>query len=183
MGQNVVVYHGSNHRFGNAKIVKGNTRDSSKLNEGYGVYFSLDITVAKSYGKYLYALMLDSDDIIDFRLKDNCKKLLNKIISEVKRETAVDISSCVNFTDILGGILYGDIGIHSIDREIMLHLDSNEKFYEKHNDKALKVESVLNGLAEKLLRDKAYLFTYNIKDVGIIKNDKLIKRTIRHKVA
>lgn len=183
MGQKVVVYHGSNHRFDTAKIVKKNTRDSSKLNEGYGIYFSLDKTVAESYGSYMYELTLDSDDIIDFRNKTNCKHLLNKIISEVKRVTSVDITRYANFNDILEGILHGDLGIHDVSREIMLHLDSNEQFYEKCNDKALKIESTLKGLAEKILKDKAYLFTYNIKDVGIIKNDKIIKRTVRHKIA
>ena len=183
MGKRVIVYHGSHHRFDNAKIVKKNTRDSSKLNEGYGIYFSLDPNVAKSYGSYIYELTLDSDDIIDFRVKSNCKLLLNKIISEVKRGTGVDISRYVDFNSILDDLYYGDLGLHNVDVEIAMYLDSNEDYYTRHNNKALKVESILNGLAEKLLKDKAYLFNYNIKDVGIIKSEKIIKSTVRHKIS
>lgn len=180
----MLVYHGSSHRFEKARIVKKNTKDSSKLNEGYGIYFSLDYEVAKSYGLYVYTLELNPKDVIDFRKKSVCKSFLNKIIKEVQTKFGVNIVPYVDFNYLLEALYDAQIGVIDTGRQIALYLDSNENYYNKHQDKVEEIEEFLyNAVVKKLLGNKAYLFNYNIKDVGIIKNEDIVRVVKREKMA
>ena len=56
----MVVYHGSNSNFKKLRISKDLVkRESTKTNEGMGIYFTTDKEIARSYGKYIYTIEIN----------------------------------------------------------------------------------------------------------------------------
>jgi len=77
----MIAYHGSNSCFKNLRIHKSLVKSSATaLNEGLGIYFSLDRDVASSYGKYMYTLEINDNYIKDFRVLAVCKKYVADLI-------------------------------------------------------------------------------------------------------
>lgn len=182
MENTVIVYHGSNHRFDTIRIKKDKTKESSKLNEGYGIYFSLDRSVAESYGKYVYTLEIPAKCLKDFRKRVVCRSFLNGIVSSILKETGVNISNFVCMNDILDCMLSGQISIVGVDREISLILDSSERFYNLNQKDIDKILNMLDGLASKMLKNYAYMFPYNISQVGIAKSESIVRVVKREKM-
>ena len=76
----MIVYHGSNSNFTKLRIAKSLVKNSSTLeNEGPGIYFSTDKSVAKHYGKYVYTLDINDKYFLDSRNAVICKKCLYSI--------------------------------------------------------------------------------------------------------
>lgn len=76
----MIVYHGSNSNFRTLRISKNLVNHKSTItNEGLGIYFSTNLDVAKSYGKYIYTLEINDKVLIDFRSRGNCRRYLAKL--------------------------------------------------------------------------------------------------------
>lgn len=165
----MIVYHGSSSNFKKLRISKSLVKqDSTATNEGYGIYFSTNIDVAKSYGDYLYKLEINDNYFKDFRNLNTCQRYINDIRLYIKAGTGIDIGYYVDLNSIAEYAQYGNIAIWDICREIYLFLDSNENWFNLKEYKIEKVYRMLRVYARRNL--KAYMFTYNIKDIGVIKD-------------
>lgn len=96
-------------------------------------------------------------------------------MSIILEETGVKISNFVCMNDILDCMLSGQISIAGVAREISLILDSSEKFYNLNQKDIDKVLNMLDGLASKMLKNYAYMFPYNISQVGNAKSESIVR--------
>lgn len=164
----MIVYHGSNSRFKQLRIAKNLVKsNSSLLNEGMGIYFSLDKSVAYSYGKYLYTLELNDEYVIDFRKLTACKQYIANVCNYIKDKEGIYINRYFDALSIADYIHYGNVAIYQTCNEIKLMLDSCEAWYNLDTNKINKVLKLLDKYDKEHLT--AYLFNYNIKNIGIIK--------------
>jgi hypothetical protein len=125
----VVLYHGSNKIFDFFEIdKKHSTRDISTLSEGFGIYMTEDMNVSESYGENIYQIILDNKDFIDFTKRNNIKKLIENISTEIN----INLKLYVDTNTIISMIIDGDLSITTMYEEITNLLDSNEKFYDKY---------------------------------------------------
>lgn len=167
----MIAYHGSNANFKKFAVSNRLTkRDSTRNNEGMGIYFSTDINVAKSYGKYLYTMEINEAYVLDFRSKMVCKKYVEGIRKHIYEKTKIDIAGYINLSGVVLYAHCGNIAIWGITREIEMLLDSNEHWYELAPSRIERVYQILRGYSKKHLR--AYMFNYNIKNTGVIKDVK-----------
>jgi len=76
----------------------------------------------------------------------------------------------------------GGIAISGIGREVYMLLDSNEKWYRLSQEKIDKVYKILEKYDENNLY--AYLFNYNIRNIGVIKkiDDNIVRIVSRQKL-
>lgn len=177
------VYHGSNSCFRILRVHQSLVKSSAtNLNEGIGIYFSLDRNVASSYGKYMYTLEINDNYIRDFRTKTACNKYIYKLIEHIYNKEKVDITNYADIKLISEYMHKGNIAISGVGREAYMLLDSNEKFYSLGESKIEKVFKLLENYDKDNL--VAYLFNYNIKDIGIIKkvNDDIVRIVNRQKM-
>lgn len=175
----MIVYHGSNSNFKTLKISPSLCKyESTKQNEGYGIYFSTDREVAESYGKYVYVLDINDDCFIDYRKRPNCQDYVFKIRKAICQQTGIDIQDYINISDTIDRMYWGGLAITGVGREISLCLDNNEKWY-------TSTTQTKRDLVDRILRQfdkshKAFMFNYNIKNIGVIKNvDENIVKIIR----
>ena len=165
----MIVYHGSNRNFKKLRIAKELVqRESTKTNEGMGIYFSTDKEVARSYGKYLYTIEINKAYFYDFRKRITCKGYIHKIVTTILRETGVDITRYYNIDETVDRLYFGGLAFSGIGRELYLVLDSNEKFYQLPQYKIERVYQMLRGFDRR--PPKAYMFNYHIKNIGVIKD-------------
>ena len=163
----MIVYHGSKHNFKTLRIRKDLTKNSTKENEGYGIYFSLDKSVAQSYGQYLYTIEIADKWFVDMRRRDVCRAYVNKLSRDLYQAFGFRLERYVNVATLVDYIQHGGIAVSGIGREVELLLDSSEDFYLGPGRKSQKIFAWLNKWAGV---PKAYLFTYHIKDCGIIRD-------------
>lgn len=163
----MLVYHGSSHNFKTLRIRKDLTRESSKNNEGYGIYFSLDKSVAMSYGRYVYTIQVADNYLIDMQDMRLCLGYVHKICKEFHDMFGVRLEWFLDVRSLAEYLQCGTIPVIGVCREIKLLLDSNERFYVKCGR---HVESMFKWLDFYAGAPKAYLFTYQIKDCGIIRD-------------
>lgn len=165
----MIVYHGSNSNFRKLKIAKGLVRcESTMNNEGLDIYFSTDRSVAESYGKYLYTLEINDKYLVDFRKKAKCVSYIRKIISTVYKNTGVRTDNYFSAEEFANSMYFGRQVISRVGKEIGEVLDSTEKFYFAYNQTTReKVYRELRKIDREL--KIAYLFTYYIKNIGVIK--------------
>lgn len=166
----MIVYHGSNRKFNELKIDENLVQSNSSLtNEGCGIYFSTDIEIAKSYGKYIYTININNDAFTDFRELSACIKYVNHIKHYILARTKVDLTRYADLDAITNYAHEAKIAISGIQQEIIMYLENNEKFYNEIPEKKRdKIISLLEPYGQTHLF--AYMFPYNIKDVGVIKN-------------
>lgn len=165
----MIVYHGSNSRFNTLKISKSLVRfDSTLTNEGLGIYITLDKAVAYSYGKYLYTLEIDDKYIKDFRLREVCERYIKGIRDEIMNKFNLDIFKYIDVGGLVRYMNFGGVAIYNTCGEIKELLDSNEAWYILREEKRNRVYKYLKTYDKKHLN--VYLFKYNIKNIGIIKN-------------
>lgn len=166
----MIVYHGSDSNFRKLKISKSLVKHTSTLgNEGLGIYFSTDPSVANSYGKYLYTLEINDKAFIDMRKKANCTKYIRKIIGAVYKETGVNISMYFDFQYIINRLYYGGQAVFSVGHDMADILDNTDEFYKGLSQtKRDKVYRVLRHMDKEC--PKAYMFNYHIKNIGVIKD-------------
>lgn len=163
----MIVYHGSNHNFEKLKIVKRNTKNSSLLNEGYGIYFNLNPSVASTYGKYLYTIEISDMLVLDFRKLSTCNTFISMLIYEIYKNTEVNIGKYLD-NKLIENLRDGNLAVNNIDKEIYLVLDNTEEYYMRYTDTQREhVKKFLNKYKNEV---KAYLFSYNIENTGIIKD-------------
>lgn len=167
----MIVYHGSNSNFRKLKISKSLVKHTSTLgNEGLGIYFSTDPSVANSYGKYLYTLEINDRAFIDMRKKVNCTKYIRKIIGAVYKETGVNIGMYFDFQSTIDRLYYGGQAVFSVGHDIAEVLDNTDEFYDSglSQTKKSNVYRVLRRMDKEC--PKAYMFNYHIKNIGVIKD-------------
>lgn len=165
----MIVYHGSNANFKKLRIAKGLVqRESTKTNEGMGIYFSTDKEVARSYGKYIYTLEINDKYFRDFRKKINCYEYVNKIVTNIRDKTGINIGKYIAHIETIDRLYYGGLAISGVGRELYMLLDSNEKFYQLPQYKIDRIYQMLRGIDRK--PPKAYMFNYHIKNIGVIKD-------------
>ena len=166
----MIVYHGSTHRFKKLRIGKSLVECRSTVdNEGYGIYFSTDRTVAESYGPYIYVLEINDECLEDFREKEVCRRYLNDLCDYVFEKTGILLNEYVNLSHTLDRMRLGGLAISGVGREIYLLLDSEELFYRQVCEtKREKLYRLLRNYDRKHL--DAYMFEYHIKNIGVIKN-------------
>ena len=168
-GNKMIVYHGSNANFKQLRISSSLVkRESTKTNEGMGIYFSTNKEVAKSYGKYLYTLEINDKYFKDFRRRTICRLHIAEVAKKIYKELKIDILEYINMQEISERMYWGGQAICSVGREIYLLLDSNEKWYKLHQYKIDRVYQILRAYDKKSL--KVYMFNYHIKDIGVIKD-------------
>ena len=165
----MIVYHGSNHNFKTLKIApRLCERESTKDNEGYGIYFSTNREVAESYGKYVYTLEINDDCFIDYRKRANCEQLINKIRARIKKETGLDIAYFVDLSGTVTRLRCGGLAVTRTGQEISCLLDSTEEWY--FNTTQIQKQKVLRILKGFDKSHKAFTFTYHIANIGVIKD-------------
>lgn len=163
----MIVYHGSSHNFKTLRIRKDLTRQSSRDNEGYGIYFSLDKKIAKSYGKYVYSIEVNDAYLVDMRKPGACSRYLSRLATDLYKKFGVDMRQFMDVSMLVRYLVAGGVAIYSVGTEVANMLDSTEEFYIRYGRVADKIFSWLrawNGAP------KAYLFSYHIKDCGIIRD-------------
>ena len=179
----MVVYHGSPRNFKKLRIDKKLVRHNASLeNEGCGIYITTDVSIAKSYGNYIYELEVADKYIRDFRNLRECTKYLREIRNYIMIKTGIDIAKYIDLRNIAISMQDATIAISGTCHEIYLMLDSNEYWYSLPNSKIKKVYSILRAYDKRNL--KVYMFNYMIKNVGICKTvDEDVVRIIgKHKV-
>lgn len=169
----MIVYHGSNSRFSHLRIAKSLVKyESTMTNEGMGIYFSTDREVAESYGKYVYTLELNDDYFVDFRKAIECKNFVHYIGNEVARKSGVNIFKYFPMFDMVYRIKNGAQAICNVGHDIAEILDNTEGFYFAYSQ--TKRESIYRLLRScdnfKKQPIKAYMFTYHIPNIGVIKD-------------
>lgn len=165
----MIVYHGSNSNFRRLKIAKNLVKHQSTLdNEGLGIYFSTDIEVARSYGKYIYTLEINDAYLYDFRNINVCRKYLSKICFDISLKTGLDISKYIELENVALRMKLGGQAISGVGRELYMLLDSNFEWYQNSRTKVERVCSLLRSYDRNC--PKAYMFEYHIKNIGVIKD-------------
>lgn len=166
----MIVYHGSNSNFKSLRISKSLVKHSSSLlNEGLGIYFSFDRKVAESYGKYLYTLEINDKLLLDFRKRSVCRLYIASMAKEIYKKTKLDILYYINMNEIAERIYYGEQCICILGDEIANILDSTDSWYFSTTEKQrIEVYKMLRHMDKDKLH--VYLFNYNIKNIGIIKD-------------
>lgn len=165
----MIVYHGSNSNFKKLRIAKELVqRESTKTNEGMGIYFSTDKETARGYGKYLYTIEINKAYFYDFRKRITCKGYVHKIVTTILRETGVDITKYYNIDETVDRLYFGGLAFSGVGRELYLILDNTTEFYMLPNSKREKIYRILRAFDRK--PPKAYMFNYHIKNIGVIKD-------------
>ena len=165
----MIVYHGSNSNFKKLRISSSLVQhESTKTNEGLGIYFSTDKEVARSYGKYIYTLEINDKYFIDFRNRTKCRLYVAKLAQSIYRELKVDILDYINIEETADRMYWGGLAISGVGIEVYMLLDSNENFYQLPKTKIERIYQILRAYDKKHLY--AYMFNYHIKNIGVIKN-------------
>ena len=168
MHDTMTVYHGSAHNFQNLKVTPAMAGESAKRNEGPGIYFSKQKSVAESYGKYIYTIRLDKNIIMDFRKYSTCLKYLKSICETVRKSAGVKISEYVNINKTAEYLHEGNVAISATGWELWLLLDATEDFHRHIGcTKQLAIYKALKKWDRE--NPKIYLYTDSIKDVGVIR--------------
>lgn len=163
----MIVYHGSSHSFRQLRIKKEFARQSTKDNEGYGIYFSLDRKVAESYGKWLYTLQVSDRYFVDMRTQQACSSYVLRLRQDMLNVFKLRLEDYFNLEMLARYLAGGGVAISGVGQEVVNLLDSTELFYIRHSGKA---EAIFRWLRNWKGVPKAYLFTYHIKDCGIIRD-------------
>lgn len=165
----MIVYHGSNSNFKKLRISSSLVKhESTKTNEGLGIYFSIDKEVARSYGKYIYTLEINDKYFVDFRSRTKCRLYVAKLAQSIYKETKVDILRYFSLEDLADRMYWGGQSISGVGREIYMLLDSNANWYFNNSiSKIERIYQILRAYDKKHLY--AYMFNYHIKNIGVIK--------------
>ena len=165
----MIVYHGSNRNFKKLRIAKELVRyESTKTNEGMGVYFSTNKEVARSYGKYIYTLEINDEYLKDFRRRTICRLHIAQAAKRIYKELKIDILKYISMNDLAERMYLGGQAICSVGHEIYMLLDSNENWYKLPKTKIERIYQILRAYDKKSL--KAYMFNYHIEGIGVIKD-------------
>lgn len=165
----MIVYHGSNSNFKKLRISKSLVKhDSTMDNEGLGIYFSTDRSVAESYGKYIYTLEINDDYFIDFRKKEKCSFYIRRVINTVYKQTGIKINNYFSAADFINRMYWGGQPIFTVGKDIAEILDNTDEFYMEFSEaKRDSIYRILRKIDKECI--KVYMFNYHIKNIGVIK--------------
>ena len=165
----MIVYHGSNHNFKKFRVSDSLVeRQSTRENEGKGIYFTTDIETARSYGKWLYTVAINDKYLLDFRKKPVCNKYITCLNNYVKKNTGVYLSSWIKLDDTINRMYLGGLSIWGLSRELELLLDSCEAWYLKMTESnRRKIIAAVRRFNKEHL--KVYMYNYSIKSTGVSK--------------
>lgn len=177
----MVVYHGSNSNFKQLRISKDLVKRNSTLdNEGSGIYFSTDRSVAESYGKYIYVLEVNDGLLWDFTKLSKCREYVELIRNAVFKRFKIKIEYYADLPTVVNRMVFGGQAICAVGYEISQLLDSNENFVLGFSEsKKREVYRVCRSFDKSI---KAYLFTYHIRGCGVIKDVDPMVVTIKDKI-
>lgn len=164
----MIVYHGSNHVFKTLRIVKSNERASTSENEGSGIYFSRDVEVARSYGKWLYTLKINNTALKDWRIKYNVSNYISILNKGVYNKFGIYLPGYFDMKQLILCTYTGGRKICELYKEIALLLDSCENWHlcvsnKTKNDVIKEIKRWNDSFAT------VYFFPCNIKDCGVAK--------------
>lgn len=166
----MIAYHGSCHNFRTLRLCPKYTGQSTRENEGVGIYFSTNRSVAESYGQYIYTLDINDDVLIDFRKKSEARKYVSAMLTDVRKKTKVPVQNYLDVSSLAEYIVNGRVFIANLgEREISLLLDSNEHWYTDGITETQR-QNVYRALRQEDKKQKVYMFHYHIKDIGVIKD-------------
>ncbi|MCI5760068.1 MAG: hypothetical protein MR218_08465 [Eubacterium sp.] len=166
----MIVYHGSSHNFHTLRLCPKYTGQSTRENEGVGIYFSTNRSVAESYGKYIYTLEINDDVLIDFRKKSEARKYVSAMLTNIRKKTKVPVQNYLGASSLADYIVNGTVCIANLgEREINLLLDSTERWYTDGITETQR-QNVYRALRQEDKKLKAYMFPYHIRDIGVIKD-------------
>lgn len=152
----ITLYHGTDRVFDRFEIRKDLAKtDITSLAEGYGIYFSLSESFAKSYGNIIYVVEVTEDDYTDFTKEKEIKKL----IATIEKGVGIPIRKYIDGDSIVEGILAGDLSVLKLYKELTDWLDSQYEFYEKYGNLVTYEDDCLFKKIEDL-------FFANIKDIA-----------------
>lgn len=165
----MIVYHGSNSNFKKLRIAKELVRyESTKTNEGMGIYFSTDKEVAKRYGKYLYTLEINDKYLKDFRRRTICRLHIAQVAKRIYKELKIDILEYFSMHNLAERMYFGGQSICSVGHEIYMLIESHDRWYDLPKTKIDRIYQILRAYDKKSL--KAYMFNYHITGIGVIKD-------------
>lgn len=168
----MIVYHGSDHNFKTLRIGKSLCDKRSTVeNEGYGIYFSTDRSVAESYGRYIYTLEINDKYLIDFRKRYICSKYVNAMVAYAEAKSGTEVSKYLRvfYNDLVTRMMCGGQCLATLHNEIKELLGSDESWYFAYSDtKKNKAYSAMKAFSKENL--KAYMFMYHIPNIGVLKD-------------
>ena len=156
----MLVYHGSDRNFSKLRISESLLNDNIPK-EGLGIYFSTDIEVAKSYGKYIYTLDINHGYLIDFRKRTPCRLYLENMAKSIYKETGVNIFDYFDYYSIISGVYSSHMSVDSISKYITLWLGNNESFNQLPVSKIEKIYRLIRKYTKDNL--KIYFFNESAK--------------------
>ena len=167
----MIAWHGSCHNFQKFRISRALTSESSLQNEGMGIYFSTDRSVAEAYGRYIYTIEINDRQLKDFRTLRACRKYISDMLEYARQKTGIDLSDIIDIENIAVYIHEGQIAVSGAARETELILDSSAYWYSAFSETArTRALQSLRAFENKNLA--AYLLPetkYGIKGCGIIR--------------
>lgn len=165
----MIVYHGSNSNFKKLRIDKSLVKHQSTLdNEGLGIYFSTDWSIADSYGKYVYILEINDSMFYDFRNLSVSQRYVADIRKRILGNFGVDIAGFADLDTLAYRVYSGGQAICGVGHEIYMLLDSSETWFRHRSTLIQKVYKYLRSVDKNC--PKVYMFRYSIRDVGVIKD-------------
>lgn len=166
----MIAYHGSVHNFRTLRLCPKYTGQPTRENEGVGIYFSTNRSVAESYGKYIYTLEINDDALLDFRKKTAARKYVKNMLADVRKKTKIPVQNYLDVSSLADYIVNSRVCIANLgEREMSLLLDSIERWYTDGITETQR-QDVYRALRQEDKKLKAYMFPYHIRDIGVIKD-------------
>lgn len=178
------LYHGSNHSFDfpNISQIRKYSKESSLLNEGHGLYCTSIPMVATGYGKYIYEIEVDRQDIRTFNSYTSVGLYIMEIAEFVENRNKVKIAPFLNINNIAAYVVGGKLGVCNIGREIENILDNNEQFYNRYGSISEVVYESLR-LWDKKHSPGCFKVECSVPNTFIIKDFTLIKSIKKRKIS
>lgn len=160
----MILLHGSNRKFNEFKVGKEYSK-SDFLMEGLGIYMTENQEVASSYGRYMYNVFVNENDIFDATDMKSLKNLFFKLGKGIN----IPLEQFINIDDLIIGIQEGDYSITGAGKEICDLLDSNESFYGIYQDRITYDEDcMLSEIVRKYKELLKPVIKYKDKSLGIV---------------
>lgn len=177
-----ILFHGSPNHFYEFNINKDflNTRPEN-LVEGIGIYLTDNKEIAENYGKYLYHVIVNKKNILDFTKKETIKNIIKETEKEVKKTYKnFNFKKYIkNISELIENVVDGYLSI-SFYKEINNLLDSNEVFYIDFQEDVENIFEIIEKTIKKYTNN--YIIKYKDNNLGyvyIYKNPEDVSQKLR----